>query len=77
MTTLIGRAGPRRSAPFFLLSAVSGGLELLFGRLAENWRITRTRRLLLSLDERTLRDLGLSRSELERPDRGSPGMTSF
>jgi uncharacterized protein YjiS (DUF1127 family) len=65
MATLTGRAAPRRTAiPF--LTAMAAAFRRAGERIVENYRVARTRRILLSLDERTLRDLGLSRAELER-----------
>lgn len=69
MATLLGRAGPRRSAPTVLPFPETGGIRRVWNRLVENWRVTRTRRMLLSLDDRTLTDLGLSRADLELRDR--------
>jgi uncharacterized protein YjiS (DUF1127 family) len=66
MTTLIGRAGLRRTAPLFLLSAAANGVRWLRRRIVEEYRVTRTRRMLMGLDQRTLRDLGLSRTDIEQ-----------
>ena len=66
MTTLTGRAGLRRTAPPSLVTAAANAVRRLGQRLVEEYRVTRTRRILMNLDERTLRDLGLSRADIER-----------
>jgi uncharacterized protein YjiS (DUF1127 family) len=66
MTTLIGRAGLRRPANTSPWNAVGWALRKLRERLVENYRVTRTRRMLMGLDERSLRDLGLTRADIEQ-----------
>ena len=66
MTTPLGRAGLRRTAPPSLLSAAANAARRMGRRLVEEYRLTRTRRMLMALDERTLRDLGLARTDIEK-----------
>ena len=69
MTTPLGRAGLRRTAPStsprHAASRFVGLVRRAQASLAHSYEVARTRRMLASLDVRALRDMGLTRNDID------------